>query len=145
MDLSSLIWLSDGSYNIAGIVLCAVAVWFVVDKLLRFDTRVEGRRRNAQDASEWCGTMGFVLMADIFKDYSVGDYNGMWDAVRTFLKTMATPATRLGIVRNVVHAQLKEYQTNEEHRKVIDEVFADQGFAIKAVPAPDAKAVQSAG
>lgn len=136
--------MADGSYNIAGIAVSAVAVAFVVHKLLHWDTKVEVRREHAKQMEKWCDKMGWFLMADIFGAYSIGDYDGMWEAIKTFLKAMADPATRRGILRGGITTQLKLYKTDKEHREIIDEACVEQGLKIIEITKADAAPPQAA-
>ncbi len=64
--------------HIVIIVLAAVAAYFAVKWLFRVDTAIENRRRRAIELSAKLTGLGFKSMAELFMDYAVGDYSGMF-------------------------------------------------------------------
>jgi hypothetical protein len=60
------------------VVLAALAAYFAAKWLFRKDTEVEARRRQAVELSAKLTAMGFKSMAELFMDYAVGDYSGMF-------------------------------------------------------------------
>lgn len=64
--------------HIAIIVLAAVAAYFGVKWAFRVDTEIENRRRRAVELSAKLTGLGFKSMAELFMDYAVGDYSGMF-------------------------------------------------------------------
>jgi hypothetical protein len=130
-SIEALIWLPDGSYNVVGILLAVVGTYLLVDKLLHFDTWVEGRRQAAKTTEAWLNKMGMTLLGAAFGAYSVGDYSGFWAAVKAFCKAIANTEGRRGVLRVVLAKQIELARTDDAHRKLLDEVSAEQGVKIE--------------
>jgi len=64
--------------HIVCIALAAAAAYFGVKWAFRKDTEIENRRRKAVELSAKLTSMGFKSMAELFMDYAVGDYSGMF-------------------------------------------------------------------
>jgi hypothetical protein len=64
--------------HVACIVLAVLAAYFAAKWLFRKDTEIEARRRQAVELSAKLTAMGFKSMAELFMDYAVGDYSGMF-------------------------------------------------------------------
>jgi len=64
--------------HIVCIVLAIAASYFAARWLFRKDTEIEDRRRKAIELSAKLTAMGFKSMAQLFQDYAVGDYSGMF-------------------------------------------------------------------
>lgn len=64
--------------HIVCIVLAALAAYFAAKWLFRKDTEIENRRRRAVELSAKLTGLGFKSMAELFMDYAVGDYSGMF-------------------------------------------------------------------
>lgn len=64
--------------HIVCIALAAVATYFAAKWLFRKDTEIENRRRRAVELSAKLTGLGFKSMAELFMDYAVGDYSGMF-------------------------------------------------------------------
>ncbi len=64
--------------HIVCIVLAALAAYFAAKWLFRKDTEIEMRRRKAIELSAKLTAMGFKELPELFMDYAVGDYSGMF-------------------------------------------------------------------
>jgi hypothetical protein len=64
--------------HIVCIALAALAAYFGVKWAFRKDTEIENRRRRAVELSAKLTGLGFKSMAELFMDYAVGDYSGMF-------------------------------------------------------------------
>jgi hypothetical protein len=64
--------------HIVCIALAIVAAYFGVKWFCRVDTEIENRRRRAVELSAKLTGLGFKSMAELFMDYAVGDYSGMF-------------------------------------------------------------------
>ena len=64
--------------HIVCIALAVAAAYFAVKWLFRKDTEIENRRRRAVELSAKLTGLGFKSMAELFMDYAVGDYSGMF-------------------------------------------------------------------
>jgi hypothetical protein len=74
--------------HIVCIVLAAVAAYFGVKWCFRKDTEIEGRRRKAIELSAKLTSMGFNSMAELFMDYAVGDYSGMFSKMSSVVERL---------------------------------------------------------
>jgi hypothetical protein len=64
--------------HIACIALAAAAAYFGVKWAFRKDTEIENRRRKAVELAAKLTAMGFKELPELFMDYGVGDYSGMF-------------------------------------------------------------------
>ena len=67
--------------QIVCIILACASTYFGVKWCFRVDTAIENRRRKAIELSARLTAMGFKSMSEIFMDYAVGDYSGMFSKV----------------------------------------------------------------
>ena len=74
--------------HIVCIVLAALAAYFGVKWGFRKDTEIENRRRKAVELSARLTSMGFKSMAELFMDYAVGDYSGMFSKMATVVERL---------------------------------------------------------
>ena len=74
--------------HIACIALAAVAAYFGVKWGFRKDTEIENRRRRAVELSAKLTGLGFKSMAELFMDYAVGDYSGMFSKMAMVVEKM---------------------------------------------------------
>ena len=74
--------------HIVCIVLAIAAAYFAVKWLFRKDTEIENRRRRAVELSAKLTGLGFKSMAELFMDYAVGDYSGMFSKMAMVVEKM---------------------------------------------------------
>jgi len=107
-------------------VVVTVAAYFIGMRIIRFDTRVEKRRRAAQKLAIKLGTLGLVKIPEALGDYSIGDYSEMGEKFIDIVKLFcsgeeAILAEFAQIFSNLLRAKL----TSEEGRAYVAAMLAD--------------------
>lgn len=74
--------------HIVCITLACLAAYFGVKWVFRVDTEIENRRRRAVELSAKLTGLGFKSMAELFMDYAVGDYSGMFSKMAMVVEKM---------------------------------------------------------
>jgi len=72
------------------------------------DSRIEERRRRAIEFSRKLSAIGFKKLPTIFEDYAVGDYSGMFRAMKELHDVMHDPAQRQAELEQVFKLLLEE-------------------------------------
>ena len=131
------------SLNAIVIVALIAAVGFLGAKwLFKKDTEIENRRRGAAKLAASLKAYGLVRIPDFLIDYSVGDYSGMAEKMKTlaemFLSGEEAVVTELdGVYERVLSQKL----TTEAGRALVASKLADAKQAsdvssVQKAPAP---------
>lgn len=131
------------SLNSIVIVALIAAVGFLGAKwLFKKDTEIEDRRRGAAKLAASLKAYGLVRIPDFLIDYSVGDYSGMAEKMKTlaemFLSGEEAVVTELdGVYERVLSQKL----TTEAGRALVASKLADAKQAsdvssVQKAPAP---------
>lgn len=89
--------------------------WF----LFGADTRIEDRRRRAIEFARRLGAIGFKKLPTIFEDYAVGDYSGMFRAMKELHDVMHDPAQRQAELEQVFKLLLEEKFRDPPQRQAL--------------------------
>lgn len=135
------------SWSAAGMgVLAAIATAATVAWLNKKDSGIEERRLQAIDFSSNLDALGLDILSGVIKKYAVGDYGGVFAAVRTLYQEVKTPELLLDRLRNSFRKQIvKRLENPEECGWICDVVrpFIDKLDAtkVKREPLPSEKTV----
>jgi hypothetical protein len=91
-----------------GILSVGAATFATGWLLFGADTRVEDRRRRAIEFARKLSALGFKKLPALFEDYAVGDYSGMFRAMKELHDVMQDPAQRQAELEAVFKLLLEE-------------------------------------
>jgi hypothetical protein len=123
-------------------VLIAVVGFLGAKWLFRKDTEIEDRRRGAAKLAASLKAYGLVRIPDFLIDYSVGDYSGMAEKMKTlaemFLSGEEAVVTELdGVYERVLSQKLKtEAGRALVASKLADAKKVDDVSSVQDAPAP---------
>lgn len=124
--------------HIVCIVLAIAAAYFAAKWLCRKDTEIEGRRRRAVELSARLTAMGFKSMAELFMDYAVGDYSGMFSKMAMVVeKLKGNDKDILADMSDVLDNLLKIKLATQEGRALVKaELESVERMLAPDMPAP---------
>jgi hypothetical protein len=93
------------------------------------DTRIEERRRRAIEFARKLSAIGFKKLPTIFEDYAVGDYSGMFRAMKELHDVMHDPAQRQAELEQVFKLLLEEKFRDPAQRQALLKLVADMQAA----------------
>lgn len=89
------------------------------------DTRIEERRRRAIEFARKLSAIGFKKLPAIFEDYAVGDYSGMFRAMKELHDVMHDPAQRQAELEQVFKLLLEEKFRDPAQRQALLKLVGD--------------------
>lgn len=92
----------------AGILTIGAATFALGWLVFGADSRVEERRRRAIEFARKLSALGFKKLPALFEDYAVGDYSGMFRAMKELHDVMQDPAQRQAELEQVFKLLLEE-------------------------------------
>jgi hypothetical protein len=127
--------------HIVCIVLAIVAAYFGVKWFCRIDTAIENRRRRAVELSAKLTALGFKSMAELFMDYAVGDYSGMFSKMAMVVEKMrGNDKDILADLSDVFDNLMKMKLATQEGRALVRAELESVERMLAPVPAPVAPA-----
>jgi hypothetical protein len=105
------------------------------------DTRVEERRRRAIEFARKLSALGFKKLPTLFEDYAVGDYSGMFRAMKELHDVMQDPAQRQAELEQVFKLLLEEKFRDPAQKQALLKLVDD----LKAATAEGKNPLDSTG
>lgn len=128
--------------NSPGGLLAVGAITFALGWLLfGVDTRVEERRRRAIEFARKLSGIGFKKLPAVFEDYAVGDYSGMFRAMKELHDVMQDPAQRQAELEQVFKLLLEEKFRDPAQKQALLKLVDD----LKAATADGRNPLDSTG
>lgn len=107
-------------------MLSVAGVTFALGWLLfGADTRIEERRRRAIEFARKLSAIGFKKLPAIFEDYAVGDYSGMFRAMKELHDVMHDPAQRQAELEQVFRLLLEEKFRDPAQKQALLKLVSD--------------------
>ncbi len=127
--------------HIVCIVLAAVASYFAVKWLFRKDTEIENRRRKAVELSARLTGLGFKSMAELFMDYAVGDYSGLFSKMAMVVERLRGNdkdilADLSDVFDNLMKMKLATQEGRSLVRSELESVERMLGGTVESTPEP---------
>jgi hypothetical protein len=111
-------------------MLSVAGVTFALGWLLfGADTRIEERRRRAIEFARKLSAIGFKKLPAIFEDYAVGDYSGMFRAMKELHDVMHDPAQRQAELEQVFKLLLEEKFRDPAQKQALLKLVSDMQAA----------------
>ena len=104
------------NYKLIALASAPLAVGAVSYLMVRGDSRVEDRRKNAVKMAELASENGFPLLSELLACYAVGDYSGCIAAVKALHGTLTDDVLRKAAWDNVLKVQLAKRLGSKETR-----------------------------
>jgi hypothetical protein len=105
------------------------------------DTRIEERRRRAIEFARKLSGIGFKKLPAVFEDYAVGDYSGMFRAMKELHDVMQDPAQRQAELEQVFKLLLEEKFRDPAQKQALLKLVDD----LKAATADGKNPLDSTG
>jgi len=117
------------NFDIQTILIIAAVVaaaYYGSQYLVGVDTRVEGRRRAANELAGQLQALGLVQIPDLLLDYGVGDYSGMGEHLIRVVKLFSgNPAAVLTEFNQIFGRLLDAKLSTKEGRALIEAKLAE--------------------
>lgn len=133
--------LSEFLNSPTGMLSAAGAAFALGWLLFGADTRIEERRRRAIEFARKLSAIGFKKLPAIFEDYAVGDYSGMFRAMKELHDVMHDPAQRQAELEQVFKLLLEEKFRDPAQRQALLKLVSD----LQAATADGRNPLESTG
>lgn len=124
-----------------GMMTAAAATFALGWLFFGTDTRIEERRRRAIEFARRLSAIGFKKLPTIFEDYAVGDYSGMFRAMKELHDVMHDPAQRQAELEQVFKLLLEEKFRDPAQRQALLKLVGD----LQAATADGRNPLESTG
>jgi hypothetical protein len=114
----------------------SVAAFLAGRLVIKGDTRVENRRRDAGRLAAWAEANQLPILSSGLLAYSVGDISGAIYAIRQAIDVIGDPEASKAVLDRFLKAQLERRLANTDDKAaILDFVQKRLGVTITAVPA----------
>lgn len=107
MDIQTILMVAGGCF----------ATFFGGKLLVKGDTRVENRRRDAVGMAAWCHSNGLPVLKDLLSSYAVGDYSGVLHQIGIIREIVSDADRAKEAVNKFLQVQLDARLNNSEGRE----------------------------